>query len=395
MHAPSLVGGFAVGVAVTVAVVVTGNVGSTGEKLADAIPPATPAARAASQPTPRSQHHGHRKVLDQKSITINWVGDVTLGSRYGQPPDNARGLFADVTHYLKEADLTIGNLEGTLSTAPGSKCPSAPSTGTSTTQTCFAFQAPPANAAALRQAGFDVMNLANNHALDFGPAGQDQTIRALNHVHIRHDGLPSEVTTVHVHGLRVAIIGFAPYSWATSLTDITAARALVTRAAHHADLVIAIVHAGAEGSDQTHTPRGTETDLGEDRGNARSFAHQVMAGGADLVLGSGPHVIRGMELYRRRLIAYSLGNFAGDSNFATGGVLSESAILHVQLRSDGRLEAGRWVSVQLTASGTPTIEHDHASGKLMSQLSHEDFGSRGVTADHAGNLRIPHLRRDD
>ena len=132
MHAPSLVGGFAAGVVVTVAVVVAGSVGSTAEKLADASPPQTattraPAHTAPAHTTPRHAHHqGHRKALRQTELTINWVGDVTLGSQYGQPPDNARGLFTDVTHYLKEADLTIGNLEGTLSSGGGSKCPSTP-----------------------------------------------------------------------------------------------------------------------------------------------------------------------------------------------------------------------------------------------------------------------------
>ena len=72
-----------------------------------------------------------------------------------------------------------------------------------------------------------------------------------------------------------------------------------------------IIHAGAEGADQLHTPYGSQYYLGENRGNARAFAHAVIDAGASIVLGSGPHVIRGIERYRGRLIAYSLGNFVG------------------------------------------------------------------------------------
>jgi poly-gamma-glutamate capsule biosynthesis protein CapA/YwtB (metallophosphatase superfamily) len=132
------------------------------------------------------------------------------------------------------------------------------------------------------------MNLANNHALDHGPGGPRQTITALDRVHIRRAGLPGSITKVTVKGARVTIIGFAPYTWATSLSDIPAARTLVTQAAHASDMVIVLMHAGAEGSDKVHTPDGPEVQLGENRGYVRGFAHAVIDGGADLVLGSGP-----------------------------------------------------------------------------------------------------------
>ena len=111
-------------------------------------------------------------------------------------------------------------------------------------------------------------------------------------------------------------MGFSPYPWSAPLNDIPAAADLVRRAARRADVVIVLMHAGAEGADQIHTPYGTQYFFGEDRGNVRAFAHAMVKAGADLVFGSGPHVIRGIERYRDRLIAYSLGNFAGWGNFA-------------------------------------------------------------------------------
>jgi len=97
-----------------------------------------------------------------------------------------------------------------------------------------------------------------------------------------------------------------------------------------------LIHAGAEGTDQLHTPRGTETYLGENRGDARAFAHAMIDAGASIVLGSGPHVIRGVERFRGRPIAYSLGNFVGYHALSGGVVLSESAILRVTLGAGGR-----------------------------------------------------------
>lgn len=315
-----------------------------------------------------------------RSITINWVGDTVLGSSYGLPPDNASAMFRGVARELRRADLTIGNLEGTFGTTGTSKCGDAPS------PSCFAFQAPPENAAALEQAGFDLMNLANNHALDFGEDGQRQTITALDRVHVRHAGRPGAVTLLSVRGVRVAVIGFAPYPWASSLTDIPAARALVNRAADVADIVIVLMHAGAEGAGMLHTPNGVETQFGEDRGYARGFAHATIDGGADLVLGSGPHVVRGMEFHERRLIAYSLGNFAGYDNFAVGGALSLSGILTVELGPTGKLVSGRWRSVVLDDPGIPRLDPTHAAARLVGRLSREDFGAGAVRVDGTGRF---------
>jgi len=311
-------------------------------------------------------------------VSINWVGDITLGSKYGLPPDSGRPMFAAVRDVLRRADLTMGNLEGTLSGGGVSKCPSPATLPTSTTTTpagpptCFAFQAPPGNAAALQGAGFDLMNLANNHAFDFGADGQLQTIHALDHYGILHTGRPGAITIVKVRDQKLAVVGFAPYTWSNPF-DLVTASALIRKAAGQADLVIVTMHAGAEGADKIHTPKGSEFAFGENRGETIAFAHTVVDAGADLVLGSGPHVIRGIERYHGRLIAYSLGNFAGYHNFGMGGNLSLSGILHVQLGADGHLIGGSWRSVVLTGPGLPSLDRSHRSAQLVNQLSHEDF----------------------
>src|SRR5262249_2231332 len=158
--------------------------------------------------------------------------------------------------------ITWGNLEETLSTASGSKCGAG-------SANCFAFQAPPSYAGLLHAAGFDLMNMANNHAFDYGALGRRQTVAALAKAHALSTRGPNPITILHRNGTSVAFLGFAPYPWAARLDRIPAAVALVRKAAKEADLVVVAIHAGAEGTDATHVPHGTETFLGENRGNSR------------------------------------------------------------------------------------------------------------------------------
>jgi hypothetical protein len=310
-----------------------------------------------------------RAKAPRRSITIEWVGDIAFGDSFGLPPGGLTSALVPVRRYLENADLTMGNLEGTLSSGGTSKCASLGGSE------CFAYQAPRAYAAQLRGLGFDLLNQANNHALDFGPDGQRQTLESLAAAHIAVDGAPGEITRLTVHGIRVAVIGFAPYAWANSLLDIPAAQALVRRAKREASLVVVIIHAGAEGASDDHVPYGTEYAYGEDRGDSRAFAHAAIDAGASIVLGSGPHVIRGIQRYRDRMIAYSLGDFACWDNLALGGTLSESAILRLRLSPTGRVLAGRWIPVKLVEQGLPRYDPTAASTKLVETLSIEDFGN--------------------
>jgi hypothetical protein len=189
--------------------------------------------------------------------------------------------------------------------------------------------------------------------------------------------------------VRVALVGFASYPWAQDLTDIPAARRLVRKAAREAELVLVTFHGGAEGTDRTHVPRGTEYYLGENRGNLRAFAHAVVEAGADLVVGHGPHVLRGMEWYRDRLIAYSTGNFAGYGVFSLGGALSVSGILRVTLRADGSWVRGRLVPTQLVGEGVPALDPAERAHGVVRRLSREDFGRRGIRVSYTGVLRPP------
>ena len=179
--------------------------------------------------------------------------------------------------------------------------------------------------------------------------------------------------------IRVALVGFAPYPWAQDLNDHAAARRLVREADGHADVVVVTMHAGAEGSDRSSTPRSTEYFLGENRGNVRAFAHAVVDAGADLVAGHGPHVLRGMEWYRGRLIAYSLGNFAGYKVFALSGPSRGLRRAPRALRGDGRFVRGKLVATRLTADGTPALDPSGRAHALVRTHSRADFGRHAAS----------------
>jgi hypothetical protein len=297
-------------------------------------------------------------------ITVGWVGDTVPGSRYGMPPRRGRALFERVRSATQAPDIMVGNLEGTFGQGGSSERDSAIS---------YSFQAPPPNAKALTWAGFDVMSVANNHANDFSATGMESTRRALKSAGIAYTGLPSQITVVKRRGVRVAFIGVAPYGWSQSLADVSGTARLVRKARSKADVVIVLMHAGAEGAREVHTPKGAERAYGEFRGAPREFAHAMIDAGASAVFGSGPHVVRGVERYKGRLIAYSLGNFAAWQTFNTSGVQALSGLLTVRIDSKGKVLDGQWLSLKLTDSGVPTIDSTHGSATLVRKLSRQDF----------------------
>lgn len=318
-----------------------------------------------------------------RPVTIAWGGDTTLGSSFGLPPQDGFAVLRKVAPLLGAADISAVNSEGTYATGGTSKCGSPPS------ENCFAFRAPPQNTTALRRAGVDIVNLANNHAFDFGAIGLGQTVTALKRHRVAVTGRPGEITVLPLDGAKVAFVGFAAYPWASSIIDLAGVRALIARAAKRANVVVAFMHAGAEGADKTHVPVGGEEAFGEQRGDSRAFAHTAIDAGADLVLGSGPHVVRGIEVYKGRLVAYSLGNLGGYRNFATGGNLSLSGILRTTLDEDGAFLSGRFSSLTLDVANIPAVDPTGKTAKLITELSRSDFGDGGAVIRSSGRVVLP------
>jgi poly-gamma-glutamate capsule biosynthesis protein CapA/YwtB (metallophosphatase superfamily) len=307
---------------------------------------------------------------------------VTLGSSYGMPPDRGRPELAAPAPALRTAMIGAVNYEGTFGTGGTSKCAGGG-------ENCFAFQAPPANASTLAGAGVDIVNTANNHAWDFGAAGWRSTRSALRSAGVVASGAPNEIRVLRRNGTRVAFVGFSTYPWTNSMD---APVAIIKMAAKRADIVVAFMHAGAEGAGQAHVPYGREHAFGENRGDSRAFGRAAIDAGADLVLGSGPHVLRGVQLYRKRLIAYSLGNLAGWHNFNTGGQSALSGVLTIALAPDGRFFAGRLGALRLDGAAVPHEDPQRGAVKLMRSLTQSDFRGGHLKINAAG-LIVPRTRK--
>jgi len=318
-----------------------------------------------------------------RNLTIGWAGDMVPASSTIALPSDPSSLLANVSDTLSAPDIMLVNLEGTLTEGGSSKCGAGSSN-------CFAFRAPPSYAAMFRRAGIDVVNQANNHAYDYGASGYADTQRAVRRAGLKSTGAPDAVTVVRHDGVRVAFVGFASYSWSGPLNDPDGVRRLVGQARDRADVAVAVFHGGAEGSGAQHVPQGDETYLGEDRGDLRRFARTAIDAGADLVVGSGPHVVRGMEFYKGHLIAYSAGNFVGYGGvFGLSGATAISYILEVTLRSDGRFRSARLIPTLLNGSGI--AEHDSARQaiSLVRSLTEADFPSTGARIAESGAIRPP------
>jgi poly-gamma-glutamate capsule biosynthesis protein CapA/YwtB (metallophosphatase superfamily) len=351
---------------------------------ATADPPATPLWRAApaAEPTgPASPSPSNTPA--EEPVSLSATGDIIMGNAPGRlPAGNGAGFFDAVKRALG-ADVVMGNLEEPLTEDTGvTKC--GESSG------CHQFRAPPSYAGHLRDAGFTVLNQANNHGNDYGAAGYRNTQRALEQHGLRHTGAPDEITVVEIGGATVGVVGFSSYPWSNSLVDIAEATRVVREAAGRVDLVVVQVHMGAEGSDKIHVRPGTETFLGENRGDPIRFAHAVIDAGADLVVGHGPHVLRGMEFYKGRLVAYSLGNFAGGGGTLNrSGRLGLGGILSVTLRPDGTWVRGRLTSTYLNSAGKPTPDAQRRGAALVRDLAGSDFPSTGARLAADGAISPP------
>jgi poly-gamma-glutamate capsule biosynthesis protein CapA/YwtB (metallophosphatase superfamily) len=354
------------------------------------LPGAASPANAAGPASPRASSLGTGQASARPSpaatsstVTISAVGDTMLGNTPDLPPDPGAYFHAVEPILHAGAQIVFGNLEGTLTTATVSKCGSVKSPQSD----CFAFRDPPGYARYLKQAGFTILNDANNHSFDFGAAGQAQTVHAIHAAGLVQTGLPGEITLVTVHKIKVAFLAFAPYSYDADLLDLPAAQALIAHAAREANVVVVYMHAGAEGSTADQVTDQEEHFLGEDRGNAEAFAHMAINAGASLVIGSGPHVLRGMQFYKHHLIAYSMGNFASYGDFATEGNFDMSMILHVTLSSAGRFKHARIYPVQFAGQGQP-VPGGGAVG-FTARLSAEDFGASAARILPSGVVKAP------
>lgn len=256
-------------------------------------------------------------------LVVNAVGDVMLAGRWGDELKK-RGFqlsFAYMTDELKKGDITLANLEMPLA-----------SSGVEFTDKKFRFRGDPAVASALKSSGINLVTLANNHIMDFGADALKETEQHLEEAEIAWIGAGENLSEArkmalyNVKGKKIAFLGY-------SLTQPTEFFAGKTRpgttpgvekifvediksARRQADYVIVSFHWGTEGTSEIQEYQ-------------RVIAHKVIDAGADVIIGHHPHVLRGIERYKKGIIFYSLGNFV----FASKGKTADATVI-VRLHLD-------------------------------------------------------------
>lgn len=325
-------------------------------------------------------------MISGDTVTVAGVGDIMMGSNYpddsGLPPDDGQYLFQEVAALLQDADVTMGNLEGVLLDQGGiAKTCRNP-------KLCYVFRSPQRYAQNLVNAGFDVMSVANNHAGDFGETGTRSTIRTLEQAGLYHAGqLAKPYTTFEKNGVRYGFVAFAPNSGCVNINDLETARKIVTHLDSISDVVLVSFHGGAEGPMYQHVSRKTEVFYGENRGNVYQLAHQLIDAGADIVFGHGPHVVRAVEVYKDRFIAYSLGNFLTYGGINVSGINGLAPIIKVFTDHQGAFLQAK-VSAGIQSLLAPvTIDLEKQVIARIRELTQEDFPETKVVIDDVGWIR--------
>jgi capsule synthesis protein PGA_cap len=417
-------------------------------------PPAAPvpspdtaqARRQPEPPTPQPALPLAKPARIYAPVRLSFVGDINLGTSTlldGIPPDSGRGLL-DRARPALTGDLVVGNFEGVLADSGTTfKCGKAgkhvevrpsqfarvvsdrtprvhrpPSIDTTTLRPvkpkpaakpkpkstkaektkprpagCYAFLTPAALAPRLVEAGFTHLNLANNHANDFGPDGRASTDSVLRELGIRLYGPTEQIAIDSVRRgdslTVVALVGFTTYPFAYDLLDIDRSAAVVDSVRRIADVLVVTFHGGSEGLQALHVGETAESLGAEPRGELRRWARAVIDAGADAVIGHGPHVLRGIEFYRSKPIVYSLGNFLTYRGFNLNGPLGITGVLQLEFGPDRRLHRARLVPMLQFPREGPMPDSAGTAVDLVRRLSLEDFGESAARIDPGGEILPP------
>ena len=328
------------------------------------------------------------EILENKKITVIGVGDIMLGSNYPSKnllPKNDYNILSDTEKILQDADITIGNLEGTLFDEGGTpKSCSDPSV-------CFVFRTPSKYGQYLKEAGFDYLSIANNHSNDFGDEGIRQTMKNLDELGIKYTGIKklAETTIIEKDNLKYGFVSFAPLSKTVDLNDYEYGAELIKSLKSEVDIVIVMFHGGAEGNGKEHLTRKTEMFFGENRGNVFKFARMAVDAGADIIFGQGPHVTRAIELYKNKFISYSAGNFATYGKFNLKGSSGIAPIFKITLDSKGNFIEGEIIPVRQTRGVYgPFIDENKSAVKEIISLNKSDFPEgNGLSVSEDGKIQ--------
>jgi len=297
------------------------------------------------------------------NIKIVIGGDVLLDSYVGQLIDSHGNdiIWGDAISVLDSADISVVNLENPLSNR-----------GVAEKDKQFIFRGKPEYVMALKSAGIDAVTLANNHILDYGEAALFDTMQILNDAGILYAGAGENVASasapvyINKGTINVALVSSShviPFvHWTAgenkpgvaSAYDPSRVISEVKTASEKADVVVAYLHWGEE--QKTHPVE-----------YQKNIARMLIDAGADLVVGSHPHVVQGLEFYKGKLIAYSLGNFVFTNSFR------DTMLLSVKFSKNEMLEA-EIVPCVIKSSKTMLVNNDEEKQSFFKKLNAISFG---------------------
>ena len=315
-------------------------------------------AKTGDKPTPS---------IVRKSVKISAVGDCTIGWDDRYAPGNRFDAYlyannGDYGYYLakvrdvfRDSDFTIANLEGTFTSYNVKE------------EKTFNFSAPEEYKNVLKLGCVDAVSLGNNHTYDFGETGYQDTMRALDSVEIPYFG-HDRYLVKEVCGVKIGMFSLLDYG---CQYYYAIDNALAYLKSQHCDLIIASMH------------WGTEYEYAQNYAQT-AMAHYLIDNGVDLVLGSHPHVLQGIEKYNGRYILYSMGNFCFGGNmdpsdkdtmifqqtftFVNGQLQMDDNIKIIPASLSGVSWCNNYQPVVLEGS-----EKDRVMGKIMRYSSGFDY----------------------
>lgn len=319
-------------------------------------------------------------------IFLTAVGDMMLGTNFPNanylPPKGTK-LLDPVLPYFQNQDLVFGNLEGAVLNEGGEvkRC--------SDPSKCYAFRQPEYVVDELKDAGFNLLSVGNNHLGDFGQTGRLNTLRVLEEKGFTYAGqLQQPWDTIRVKGKLIGLLAFSPNSNCFRIENLNQAKKMVEDLDTIADIIIVSFHGGAEGAKYQHVPKKTERFYGENRGDVYKFARVVIDAGADVVLGHGPHVSRAIDSYNGKFITYSMGNFCTYARFNLRGPNGLAPIYQLRLDLDGNLIDGKLESVYQEGEGGPMPDAENRALKTIQTLTKSDLPESPIRLDDEGNITV-------
>ncbi len=305
------------------------------------------------------------------TISINAVGDIMFGTNFpniaNMPPNQGKDLLKPFESILKNADITFGNAEGVFLDSGG--------TPKGSGGQVYCFRQPNYMAQYFLNNGFDLLSVANNHVADFGDVGLKSTEKVLNNLPIAYAGFVNKPTTiVTIRGIKIGMAAFAPHKGSVDMNNIPNAIKIVQTLKKQCHIVMVSFHGGAEGVTKQRVPKKKEIFYGQDRGNVHDFAHKMIDAGADILIGHGPHVLRAVELYKNKFIAYSLGNFCTYGKFSLGGVSGNAPLLNLLINEKGDFVKAKIISGKQYGEGGPVLDEENKEAfKTIQNLTQLDF----------------------